>query len=160
MKQIDWNQHVPLGMDGKKIRNWLSGALGLAVVRSMQFLLHYAGEVAGLYNYQNIGPGKVERILVQGSKVRSFDFLIERKFSFFALAAACMVPLAVLFYCYHYLDGRSIYTMRRLPDGWELWRRCMTVPVCFAVICGLSALLLYGLYYMIYLLCTPAGCLP
>lgn len=160
MKRIDWNRHVPLGIDGRKVRNWLAAAWGLAVVRSMQFLLHYSGEVIGLYNYRNAGPGKVERILIQGAKVRPFEFLIEEKFNLFGLAAVCMLPLAVLFYCYHYLDGRSIYTMKRLPNGQELWRRCLTVPVVFAVICGLSALVWYGVYYLIYLLCTPPGCLP
>ena len=50
--------------------------------------------------------------------------------------------------------------MKRLPNRWELWRRVLTLPLGAMAVCGLTVLALTGLYYSIYLLCTPAGCLP
>ena len=71
-----------------------------------------------------------------------------------------MAAVAVMFYFYHYEGSRSIYTMKRLPNPWELWRRCLAVPLCTIVLCAVLALLLLGIYYLVYLHCTPAGCLP
>ena len=71
-----------------------------------------------------------------------------------------LVFTVVYFYFYHYQDSRSIYTMKRLPDRWELWRRCLTLPFWTVIISGVLVLLLTGVYYLIYLKCTPAGCLP
>ena len=29
--KIDWNRHVPLGMDGEKTKNWMVGMLGAGI---------------------------------------------------------------------------------------------------------------------------------
>ena len=49
--------------------------------------------------------------------------------------------------------------MRRLPQRWELLRRCLTVPVLAAVGYLLEAALLLGIDYAIYRLATPAQAL-
>jgi len=68
---------------------------------------------------------------------------------------------AVMLYSSYYLGGRSIYLMRRLPDGRRLLRRQVwTVPllwaVCAAALCALVLGLCYGAWYCI----TPDQCLP
>ena len=76
------------------------------------------------------------------------------------LAMALTIPLAIYHYACHYLGSRSIYLMRRLPDGWELWRRCLTVPALLAVLCLGAIELLTILYFLVFLLLTPPPCLP
>ena len=68
---------------------------------------------------------------------------------------------AVMLYSSYYLGGRSIYLMRRLPDGRQTLRRQVwTVPllwaVCAAALCALVLGLCYGAWYCI----TPDQCLP
>ena len=61
----------------------------------------------------------------------------------------------VFHYLYHYQGSRSIYLMRRLPDRWELLRRCIALPLCGALAALLTGLLITLLWAGIYLLATP-----
>ena len=70
------------------------------------------------------------------------------------------VPLACYHYAYYYLGSRSIYVMRRLPDRWEQWRRCLAVPVLLAAVFLLAIELLTFVYFLKFLLETPDPCLP
>ena len=68
---------------------------------------------------------------------------------------------AVMLYSSYYLGGRSIYLMRRLPDGRQTLRRQVwTAPLLWAVstvvLCALVLGLCYGAWYCI----TPSQCLP
>ena len=71
------------------------------------------------------------------------------------------MPAAALgLYLSHYQGGRSIYTMRRLPHRGELWRRCLAVPAATALTALAAAAVLTAVYFGIYLIFTPAVCLP
>lgn len=148
--KLDWNRYVPLGMDGKKVRNLFSLALDVGMGYSVRFLFRLVNARWDLYVWQGN-----RRVMPPGAVLPPFGELLDGSFVLLALAAACM-PLAALgLYGYHYLEGRSIYTMRRLPNRRELWRRCLTLPVWTALACGLAALALTGLYALIYLAVKP-----
>ena len=67
---------------------------------------------------------------------------------------------AVQNYQSHYRGSRSIYLMRRLPDRWELHRRCLILPLLeLAATLLLLAVLTVGFYFL-YRGCAPGGSLP
>ena len=50
--------------------------------------------------------------------------------------------------------------MRRLPNRGELWRRCLAVPAATALAALAAVAVLAAVYFGIYLIFTPAACLP
>lgn len=155
MKRIDWDRLVPLGVNGKTVRDRMGLGLGAAALFSLSYVGNFARAVNDLYRYRG---GK--RTLIEGAKMVPFRELLDHVFWGFGVMALAMGFVAIGFYKYHSQGSRSIYTMKRLPNRWELWRRVWTVPLVGAVACGVSVLVLTGLYYVCYLLGTPAGCLP
>jgi len=155
MKKLNWDRYVPLGIDGKSVRNKMAVGLGTVAGFSLSFLYRYGEARNDLFRYR-----ATERILIEGAKIVPFRELRLGVFWAFPVMALALVFVAVGFYNYHSQDSRSIYTMKRLPNRRELWRRVLTLPVCAAIICGLTVLMLLGIYYAIYVFCTPAGCLP
>lgn len=155
MKKLDWDRYVPLGIDGKSVRNKMAVGLGAVAGFSLSFLYRYGEARNNLFRYRG-----TERFLIEGAKIVPFRELRLGVFWAFPVMALALVFVAAGFYTYHSQDSRSIYTMKRLPNRWELWRRVLTLPVCAMILCGLTVLLLLGIYYAIYLFCTPAGCLP
>ena len=76
------------------------------------------------------------------------------------LAVVALATAAVLYSSY-YQGSRSIYLMRRLPDGRSLLRRQVwTAPVCWALTILLSGAVLLGLCWLLWRFKTPAECLP
>jgi len=62
----------------------------------------------------------------------------------------------IVHYQYHHRVSKSIYTMKRLPNRWELHRRCWSLPLCCFAAVLLTGFLLLLVYYAVYLLVTPA----
>ena len=151
MKKIDWDRYVPLGINGAEVRNNVIFGLSVGALWSLGFLFRFADAKRDLY----FATGKWT-----GQPIRPFGELIGNAFLLLGILALVMIAVAGIFYSVHYQGSRSIYTMKRLPNRWELWRRCLTVPFGTIVLCGLLALLLTGMYYLVYLYGTPAGCLP
>jgi amino acid transporter len=77
----------------------------------------------------------------------------------FLILALCMPALILYHYAYHYQGSKNIYLMRRLPNRWELHKRCVTLPLLAALICLLSVLVLLCIYLGIYMTATPRECL-
>lgn len=81
--------------------------------------------------------------------------------AFFAFPLLILAGLALAGYnwaCF-WRGSRSIYLMRRLPDRWELARRCLTIPLVLILGAVVLTAALLALYYAIYLWGTPAQCL-
>lgn len=76
------------------------------------------------------------------------------------IAVLAMIPLAWLFWHSHSMGSKSIYTMRRLPNRWELPRRCFTIPIlaglCYVALAAVLLLLDFSIYWW----CTPRQLLP
>ena len=66
---------------------------------------------------------------------------------------------AAQYYSSYYIGSKSIYLMRRLPDPWERWRRCLTLPalyfLSFLLLLGILLLLTFVFYHQF----TPEACL-
>ena len=74
---------------------------------------------------------------------------------------AALRATAAVLYSSYYQGSRSIYLMRRLPDGRSLLRRQVwTAPVCWALTILLSGAVLLGLCWLLWRFKTPAECLP
>ncbi len=154
-RKIDWNRHVPLGMDGEKVKNRMAALLGVGIGGSLLCPLRYAQARAELFWYMN---GKYQRRT--RTKMVPFEELLSGSFIVMAIAAVGFVLAMAVFYLYHYQGSRGIYTMRRLPSRWELWRRCVTLPVLFLVLSILCTAVLIGLYYLLWRYATPPDAFP
>ncbi len=147
---------VPPGIDGKTELKWIAAGLIPAVLISMDFLLEYLSARSDLY-YRSYPDG--ELILREGAFMTPFEILIADKFAGFQVGLLLLMILAVWHYIYHYQGSRSMWLMRRLPRRTELHKRCLMLPVLAAAGIVLIAAVLCGIYYQVYVLCTPVQCL-
>ncbi len=152
--KLDWQRYVPLGIDAARLRSQLLLALGAGVAWSLRFLIVFSNARSALYQQVH---GR--RFLVEGRIMPDFAELLQGSFWGLALVAAAMIAVAAVLYFYHYQGSRSIYTMGRLPDRWDLWRRCLSMPVWTAAACLVAAGFLTLVYFSIYMLLTPQSCL-
>ncbi len=127
----------------------------LAALYSTIFLDRYFNARSDLYQW--IGDKKV---LVEGLVMPEFSVLRVGVLNGFALLALSMLAAVLWHYMSYRVGSMSIYVMRRLPDQRVIHRQCWTLPILGAVLSGLAALLMLGIYYLVYLYATPAGCLP
>ena len=131
---------------------------GIAVGWSCSYLIKYMTARSNLYEYVLSGL-----VLREGAVMPKFSMLVQEgmdsRYGFWGFYWL-MVVMIVVNYLHYYQGSKSIYLMRRLPDSWELHRRCLAVPVAGL----LGALSLQGLlgvlYYLIYIWVTPRQCLP
>lgn len=81
-------------------------------------------------------------------------------FSLLYLVAIGLVLLAVKNYTSFWQGSKSIYFMRRLPDKWELHRRCLRLPLLGLLACAVLMFLLILLCYVLYMHTIPEANLP
>lgn len=146
MMKPDRTRYFPVGYDPGQELQWTLFGLIASVFWSMIFLVRYAQELQSLYRYEQRG---------EIFSIASFPELIRLCFLGFWITALLLLIFAVSHYHYHFQGSRSIDLMRRLPDRWELARRCLAFPLVGIAACGLSAGLLLAIYAAIYVLCTP-----
>ena len=155
MRLDDLSRYAPVGMKLHMEKAVWGLCLGASLVYSGCFLIRFADACEELYEYRG-----VDRILIEGAKVERFGVLLGNGLWGFAITAMVMMLFSIYHYLYHFQDSKSIYLMRRLPNRWELPRRCLTLPVAAAVLSLAAAVVLLGFYFGIYLVFTPKGCLP
>lgn len=149
-KKVDWDRLTPLGVGGKKTcRGLLAAVLAAGTVQLLWFVCVYGDCWRDARLHRSLGQW-----------MPPFREVTEGSYGLLVLAACCMPVLALGFYLTHYQGGRPIYTMRRLPNPWELGRRCLALPGLGLLGCGLAALVLTGLEFGIYQWLTPLAYLP
>ena len=111
MKKLNWDRYVPLGIDGKSVRNKMAVGLGAVAGFSLSFLYRYGEARNNLFRYR-----VTERFLIEGAKIIPFRELRLGVFWAFPVMALALVFVAVGFYNYHSQDSHSIYIMKRLPN--------------------------------------------
>lgn len=114
------------------------------------YFMHYGAAYGDLFRHVD-----GEKVLLPGAVMPDFAALLPGVFGSFLLMAAVTAVLAALHYQYFYQGGRSIYLMRRLPDRWELPRRCLALPLAGAVFALATLVLLFFLFFAHYMLKTP-----
>ena len=138
-------KNAPPGADIQNQVNWYFGGLIFIGVWSLGFLFRFSSAYERLFNRT-----ETSRYLRGDAMMPEFTDLLGG-----SLRAVFVIVLALLVQ-----GSKSIYLMKRLPDRWELHRRCILLPAL-----GIAGSLLIGftllmIYFAIYMLVTPDRCLP
>lgn len=152
--KFDFTGLAPVGLDYRRELSWVRTGFALSLLWSLGYLFRLHAGYEELFT--RVG---VDKVLNPGAVMPDFTDILGGGLRGFGVVALCMAALAVWHYLYHYQGSKSIYLMRRLPDRWELWRRCAALPVLLAAAAGLLAVLLLLVYFGVYLLVTPKVCL-
>ncbi len=154
MKKQFLERYAPPGINLQLEKNLFIGGLAAALLWSFSFFSSFERYKDHLYVHR---AGK--EILLEGAIMEDFVVVLGKSLWLFFLLVFCLAVVAVLHYCYHYQGSKSIYLMRRLPDAFELHRRCLTLPIAAILITLAAAFLLLLLYFGLYMLLTPDQCL-
>ena len=119
-----WSRYVPPGFGLKRELKFFTAGATCAFVWSLAFFFRLYQARKGLYILEG-----AEWILSPEAQMPDFVEILDSSLAGFGVVAASAVPWILLHYLYHWQGSRSIYLMRRLPDSWELHRRCLTVPL-------------------------------
>jgi len=147
-------RHVPPGVDGKRELIWLAVGGALCLLYSLSFFIVYLDHYQALFVWDGTA-----RILNTEAVMPDFIALLGNSLTGFLILALCLPALIFYHYAYHYRDSMSIYLMKRLPDRWELHRRCISLPFCGILACCGAAFILLLVYFGVYMLLTPSACL-
>lgn len=154
-ERIDWGRYVPAGLDGRRERGRVLSWIAMGNFWSLWFLLFYRLELDRICGLEAAHmPPREGRMAVP------FEELLAGSGTLFVVALTLLLELALRYYLRHYRSGRSIYLMRRLPDRWELCRRCLTLPLAGVVVLLLLRGMLMAGCFLLYRACIPAGWLP
>lgn len=154
-RPFDPTRYVPAGISWQKELGKLGIWLGVCAVWGfMTFLMQYLPDQSDLMEWV-----EGERFLIPGSVMSDFHESMNLVLLLFPMACLYLVWTAVAYYQYHREGSMSIYLMRRLPDRWELHRRCLVFPFAGLVLCGIAAFLTVVLCYIYYMVATPEVCL-
>ena len=150
MRRIGWERLVPPGLDGlKEARRLLLAATG-ALAWSVWAFIPLCIQIRQ----------RGDRDWTNQWAVPVFSTMLHTSEWGFLLLAICMPLLAGVHYFYHFHDGRSIYLMRRLPDRWELHRRCLFLPLAGLLAAGILSLALAVTYFFLYRWAIPEELIP
>lgn len=155
MRKPDFSRYAPAGADLQPQRRTFMLGAAAAWLYSLGFVFRCIDARSMLYTY-NALEGR--RILRGDAVMPDFVQLLDKALLGFGFLALVMLGFSIFYYAYHRQGSRSIYLMRRLPDRWELHRRCLTLPLLGALCCIVMAVLLVMLYYGLYRLLTPEQC--
>ena len=148
-------KYAPLGIPYEKhIRGFLA-LVASATMCTMFFFLQYSNALERLYVYR---AGK--KVLKEGAIIDSFGQITEGLFLMGYAISVAVLLMVIYYYLYHYQGSKMMYLMKRLPDKWDVHRRCITLPVTGAVLMAVWMKVLEMLYYAIYIIFTPSQCLP
>lgn len=148
------SRYAPLGMNMSPQKNTLIWGGLAALCWSFYYFVKLHNAWKSLYR---VRYGVYE--LREGAVMQDFVEILGPAFLGFAVLALAMLAFAVYHYAYHSQGSKSIYLMRRLPNRWELHRRCLTIPLVSVILCGLLVFILLCIYYWAYILVTPEVCL-
>ena len=148
----------PVGWPWADTLTYAGLGLGVSVLAAFAlFANRYGRALDALYQWND---SITERVLIPGALVPPFPEVLGPTLLAFGPAALCWVLLPVLLWLYHRRESRSDYLMRRLPQRWELARRCLAGPALLLACTLLAAGILFGLLFLWYQTATPAGHFP
>lgn len=152
MKKLEIQDLLPVGIDFWKTEaRYVLGGLVVCAAWSLITPVHYFQQRQVL----------LESLRYRGSNAYMVPFselahpgLVLFQFYFFV-----MVLLGFTHMQFHRKRSMSVYLMKRLPNPKEYWIRCWAVPVLASLAALAEMGLLFSIYYLIYLKCTPIQCL-
>lgn len=161
MKFFDPKRHLPPGWDWENLRAGLLWGHGASLASLFIFVNRYLDSRASLYSHIQQLDGTLVKQLIPGRTVAPFWTLLAGMPLWGMWIFWILMGVQVWrHYSCHTRDSMPIYLMRRLPDKWELHRRCWTVPVLACLVELLVFAVGIGLCWLLWYVATPAGCLP
>ena len=145
-------------MDAAQVKGWIIALLTIvALLCSILFLCRYPEDYRDLFWYWG---SKYQRIM-PGAIMPRFDrYAI---LTVYVTGGALLLTLAstALLYSSYYQGSRSIYLMRRLPDGRSLLSlKIWSVQMRFMLMLLLLGVVLLAATWLVWRFVTPAQCLP
>ena len=154
--KIDLKKYDPPGMETDKEQGILVGGTALTLIISLVYFWdRYASAYRRLWDYYN-GNTKI----LGNDPMEPFFELFGRSLGGYLIVILCMLAGVAVRYAYYWQGSKSIYLMRRLPDGGLLHRTCWVRPMVRMGLSLLAALVSLAVFYGIYVFVTPAVCLP
>lgn len=146
---------TPPGTDIPKYKNKLRLALYICIAVSQTYWFRYFQCRSWLFVNGKLVAGRTMEPFWEVFSVNgSYPYVLP-----YAAAVLMMLWWMLTFYRSFYQDSKSIFLMKRLPDRWELARRCVTVPLlCMGIFIALL-LVHIAVFYVGYLLFTPKSTL-
>ena len=153
MKKLE--RLTPPGTDvARELKVYAIGALLLIVIYSFGFLFEYSSEYRALFVWLY---GR--RVLSPEARIRPLIYILQHKFlGFWGFASLC-VGETVMHYRTCYADSKSIYVMRRVKSARELHVRSAALPALALAAGIVLALVLIGIYTLLYFTVTPRQCI-
>ena len=152
---FDWERYAPVGLDLGLEKGFFIVGLTFAQVASLGRF-----PAVLLHTYDVIWMDKANKVFYPDMRIMTFGQMLENSLVWFFLLAAAMLLFVAHHYAYHYQGSKSIYLMRRLPDGRELHRRCWTLPLLAAAASIGLALVNLAVYFTLYMLVLPEAVRP
>ncbi len=150
MKIFESPRYAPPGHDNLRLQGVFIWTMIILVVWGLSFLSALWDTVYELK----------ERTEMAQWAVTDFGELMSGRLTALPIGVLLMGILAGVNYSRFWQGSKSIYLMRRLPNKWDLHRRCLTVP---AVCCGvylLTAVLIFAVCVVSYRMMMPENYLP
>lgn len=88
--------------------------------------------------------------LLEEYEMPEFLPMLRGCFDVFIIFGIVLLAMFAHNYRYHYSESKSIYLMRRLPNQWEIYKRCVGLPLLGLACAGFAAILLVVGFYMYY----------
>ena len=145
---------LPPNVPADTMHGIIVGSLAIgALAAAIDFTVHYAATYRGMFYWD----GRLMDTALMGP----FSAYAEPVVIVFGVVVLLALLSAVMLYSSYYLGGRSIYLMRRLPDGRQTLRRQVwTVPLLWAVCAAALGAVVLTLCYAAWYCITPSQCLP
>ncbi len=166
MKKLKNKSSVPPGIEAAREWMWLRVGLMCSILVGLgPFIMRLERARNDLFTSEKFrredtGVLAVRKFLREDAQMVEFPELTRGIFLGFVLVGVCLLGLLLWHYMTYRQGSMRIYLMRRLPDRTLIHRQCWTVPLLGLVLCTVTALLLLGGCYLIYLYRTPEVCLP
>ena len=142
-------RYAPLGISLSSEIFYYKLIMIISTLWSMQFIVRYLQELNELYYRER------HTIFRDDIQIVSFEHLMNGVFFLFGVAFIYAIIISVYHYFYHYQGSKMMYLMKRLPNKWELHKRCLVLPIVAVAFTIGYIWILRILYYAIYLICTP-----
>lgn len=144
---INWERLAPAGVNAKRETAW-------TVVGMVASALWSLGAIKNMWDWWFALKGLPE-FGVYDAAMPPYPRILGSALAGFEIMIVVLAALAIWHYVSHRQGSRSDYIMRRLPDRWELHRRCLAIPLAGIGMCILLAAALWALYFWIYVRFTP-----
>ncbi len=156
-------KYFPPGFNYEREWKWALILFGGGVAFSLRYYFDLYREIGSLYcyKYERLGEEvRRFRVLQEGVVAGTFMHLVGGHFMFYVPFFLYLAVMMVIHYIYYCNTEKCLYLMRRLPKKGALLKSLVQAPL-FGILSGILCLsLLYLLYYIVYLIMIPKGCLP